>query len=367
MPIRIVGDIPVGSFWRRSYVDLLIPLNNEIEYALSSIFEAVADFDLYGLQLWPTSLGDPPEAERGQDGIKRIRFEPDYTCPEAKPTNIEPSKMTAPMIQAVSLAASLMDKMANQPKELLSGDAPGRADSLPGLNLLYETSGIPLSPTAKSCAMGVGGVYRAMLRILKDKWTDQKVVSISNLDESLAGIVVNAEGGDLQLSQSAIPYPDEVAVTVASELPVSKQQQRAELKESFQTQRITIDEYNQMARKQALDLPVGDELGWQSYRRAVLENLTLFGDGTKPGETIVSPYDVGRIHEQVLLAFMARPEFYLASKEVREAFQEHLEAHRGNQGDYPEQLPYPEDSAEDLMGGGAMGGMMPNMGGMPPQ
>lgn len=345
MPVRVAHGIPTGSFWGRSYVDTLIPMNNEIEYALSSLFQAIADFDLYPMQLWPTTLGEPAEAERGQDGVKRLRYEPDYTCPDLRPQNVEPAKLTAPMVQIVSLATNLLDKLANQPSELTSGDAPGRTDSLPGMSFLWETSSIPLSPTAKSISRAVSGVFRALLRILKDKWTAGKVVSLTMLDDSLAGIVVDAKEGTMELGKNAIPYPDEVEVTVASELPVSKEQMRAELKDALAAQRITIDEYNQMARIKGLDLPIGDELGWQSYRRAMMENIILFGDGKVPGQVIVSEYDVPRVHEQVLLTFMARPEFYLGSAEVREAFVKHLQLHRTNRGNMPDNLPYAEEAA----------------------
>lgn len=350
MPVRVVRGIPTGSFWCRSYVDTLIPLNSEIEYALSSIFQAVADFDLYGFQLWPTTLGEPAEAERGQDGIKRLRYEPDYTCPDIKPENIEPTKLQAPMVQAVTLATQLLDKVANQPSELLSGDAPGRTDSMSSLSFLYETSSIPISPTAKSISQAVTGVYRALLRILKDKWSAGKVVALSNLDDSLAGIVIDSASGEMTLGQNAIPYPDEIEIMVASELPVSMAQMAGELKEALAQQRITIDEFNQQVRIKGLDLPVGDELGWQSYRRAMMENLILFGDGQMPGEVIVSEFDVPRVHEQVLLTFMARPEFYLGSPQVREAFVQHLQEHRMNRGQTPDQLPYAEDAAAQMMG-----------------
>ncbi len=77
MPTQVIRDVTVGSFWGRSYVDLLIPLNNELEIALSSIFQSVNDFDLYGSQLWPATLGVPPLAHRGQHGLKRITYEPE--------------------------------------------------------------------------------------------------------------------------------------------------------------------------------------------------------------------------------------------------------------------------------------------------
>jgi len=349
MPIRVIRDIVVGGFWGRSFVDQLMPLNNEIEIAMSSIFQAAADFDLYGLQLWPTTLGVPPLAERGQDGIKRIRYEPDYTSPELKPENIMPAKMTAPQIQAVELATRMMDRIANQPNEMMQGGAPGRVDSSVGLGFLYEVSTIPLSPTAKNISEGVSGVYRAMLRILKDNWTDKDVVAVSNLDDSLAGIILDAENGTMSLSQNAIPFPDEVSVTIASEVPVSKEQQKVELKEAFKDGRITLDEFNWTVRKNGLDIPVGDEVGWQNYRRAMLENLLLFGDGKTPGKAIVSPNDLHRVHLIVLQAFVARPEFFAASAEVRNAFTDHIIEHKGQMGEFPEQLPYPEETAEAMM------------------
>lgn len=359
MPVQIIRDVTVGSFWGRSYIDQLIPLNNELEIALSSIFQAVSDFDLYGLQLWPATLGTPPLAQRGQDGIKRIVFEPDYTSPELTIENVMPAKMTAPMLQAVQLAANLLDRQANQPEAIMKGDAPGRVDSGAGLGFLYEASGIPISPTAKNIAEAYAGIYRALLRILKDSWTDQKVVSISNLDDSLAGIVLDAEAGTMSLAQNAIPFSDEVLVTIASEVPVSPEQQKVELKEAFKEGRITLDEFNWKVREQGLDIPVGDEVGWQNRRRAKMENIILFGDGKTPPQNkiIVGPHDLHRVHIMTLQAFMGRPEYYASSAEVRQKFDDHLMHHKAEMGEYPEQLEQPEDAAMDMMqppGGGEM-------------
>lgn len=359
MPTRIVRGTTVGSFWGRSFVDQMIPLNNELEMALSSVFQSVADFDLYGLQMWPTTLGTPPQAHRGQDGIKRITYEVDYTCPDQKPFNIEPAKMTAPQLKALEVASALMDKIANQPAGLTRGEAPGRVDSGPAMGMLMEASSIPLSPVAKNIAMAMSGEYRALLRILKDNWTDQKVVSITNLDDSLAGIVLDTDSGTMTLSQNAIPYPDEVLVTIMSERPVSIEQQKVELKEAYKEGRITLDEFNFEVRKRGLDIPVGDEIGWQNYRRAMLENIVLFGDGKTPGEgVIVGPADLHRIHLMVLQSFVARPEFFVASQEVRDKFYKHIDEHKAQMGDFPDQLPYPEETAEASLGMmGGEGGM----------
>ncbi len=346
MPVRVARDIIVGGFYGRSFVDLLIPLNTEAEYSLSSFFQNISDFELYGIQMWPASLGTPPDAHRGQDGIKRVTYEPDYTTPELKPFNIMPAKLSKSNSDGALLAASLMDKVANQPTEMLKGGAPGRVDSAAGLGMLYETSGIPLAPTAKNVADAVSGIYRAMLGICRDIWPSSKVVSISNLDDDLAGIILDITTGEINLSKNAIPSPDEVNINVASEVPVSKEQQKLELKEALKDQIITLDEYSFEVRKRGLNSPVGNELSYQNYRRAKLENLALFGDGETPGKVIVSERDMHLLHKEVLATFMARPEFFAASKEVRDMFVKHDEEHDLGLGVLPEGMPQPEEAAE---------------------
>ena len=345
MPVTIARDIVVGGFYGRSFIDMLIPLNTEAEYSLSSMFQTVTDFDLYGIQMWPASLGTPPEALRGRDGIKRVTYEPDYTTPELKPFQMMPAKLTKPQIDAALLAGSLMDKVANQPTEMLQGGAPGRVDSAAGLGLLYETGTIPLTPTAKNVAEAISGVYRAMLGICKDIWPSRKVVEVSNLDDSLAGISFNIETGQIDLDKNAIPSPDEVNINVASEVPISKEQEKLELKESLEKGIITLDEYSYKVREKGLNLPVGNEAAYQNYRRAKLENLSLFGDGETPGEIIVSERDMHLIHLEVLNAFMASPEFYTAKPPVRDAFVEHYVEHNSGLGILPEGMETMEDAA----------------------
>ena len=346
MPVQVARDVTVGGFYGRSFIDQLLPLNREAEYSLSSLFQTISDYDLYGLMMWPASLGTPPEAHRGQDGVKRITYEPDYTTPELKPFQIQPAKLMKPQIEAALMAGNLMDKVANQPTEMLQGGAPGRVDSASGLGFLYETSAIPISPTAKNVAIAISGIYRAMLRIAKDIWPETKVVSISNLDDSLAGILLNSETGEITLAKNAIPFPDEVNINIASEVPISKEQQKLELKEALDKGRIDLDEYGYQVRIKGLDSAVGNEAGWQNYRRAKLENLVLFGDGEKSGQVILSERDQHLIHLKVLDAFMARPEFYAASEPVRTAFIEHYEGHKVGLGELPEQMLQPEDAAE---------------------
>jgi hypothetical protein len=358
-PIAVARDTTVGGFWGRSYVGTLIPLNTEIEYALSSTFQALQDFDTYGVTMWPASAGTPAEADRGSDGLRKLLYEVDYTVPDQKPFNVQPAKMTPFHMKSVELGVQLNERIANQPQALMQGDAPGRVDSSQGLGLLFELSSVPLAPIAKSVSEAVSQVYRAAMGIARDTWEGSKVVDINNLDDGVAGVKLDAETGTMSLSENNIPHPDEVQITVSSAVPISDEQKKAELKDALEKGIITLREYQFKVREEGLNLPVGDEAAWQNYRRAKMENIILFGDGIKPGKIIPTDRDMDEIHLEVLKAFMAKPEFHLAEESVRKEFVSHYNYHEVGLGVLPEGMESPDEAAEMAMMGGGMG--------MPPQ
>jgi hypothetical protein len=75
---------------------------------------------------------------------------------------------------------------------------------------------------------------------------------------------------------------------------------------------------------------------------------------------MMSESDLHDLHLQVMTAFMSRPEFTLASVEVRDRFQKALQMRKDELGQYPQQLPYPDQ----MMPQGGPGGQPQ---GMPPQ
>ncbi|KKN65979.1 hypothetical protein LCGC14_0475710, partial [marine sediment metagenome] len=218
-PISVISDTPVGGFWGRSFIDSLISINTELEYSISRQYQNLQEWDLYGILMEPTTNGMPAEIMRGKDGLKRARFEPDWTVPEVKPYNIKPVNSGLLPVKLIDLGVGLMDKIAAQ-SEMLRGDAPGRVDSAAGLGTLFEIGNIPLGPTAKGIALGVSAVYRSMLGQLRELWSGDKIVDVTRLDDAIAGISFDAATGQMKLSENAIPHPDEVIVTIASEVPV---------------------------------------------------------------------------------------------------------------------------------------------------
>jgi hypothetical protein len=205
---------------------------------------------------------------------------------------------------------------------------------------------------------------------MKIKWSGTRVVSVSMLDDSLAGVRMDPTSGQVTLDANQLPTSSEVNISVKSIYPQSVEQQKSELKESLKLGSIDMMEYRIEVRRRGFDTPVGGEVEWQNYRRAVMENLSLFGDGQEPGQVTVSDGDIHDIHRKVLMAFMARPEFFMASPKVRNAFVSHRQFHDQGLGMLPDQAPYPEEAAgeeEQLMNmmnqQQAMGGMAPGMGG----
>jgi hypothetical protein len=346
MPIAVVHDIDTGGFWGRSFVSLQLPLNMELENSIGKMFQNVEDVDAYGMVAMPTTMGAELDNIRASQGVRFLMYEPDYTVPNLKPEGLPVAKFGDQAVKAINAGLALSDKMALQPTEMLGGGAPGRVDSQSGLGFLYEVSNVPLTPTSRSINRAVSDCYRAILKLVKLTWTGADVVGITMLDDALAGIVLDDKAGTMNLTKNAVPDPSEVEITVKSMIPRSREQEKAELKDALALGAIDIMEYRIEVRKRGLGVPVGNEAEWQNYRRAMMENLILFGDGQTPGTVTVDEDDMHPVHIRVLQAFRARPEYYAASQAIRDKFKKHYDAHLQGLGTLPEGAPYPEDAAE---------------------
>jgi len=361
MPLRVAVDIPTGGFYGRGFLSTVIPMNAEMEYSLGRLFTNVQDFDTYGLLCLPTTLGIPPEVIRSSDGTKRIVYAPDYTVPDLKPFNIEPANAGTLPAETIKLGAELNNRIANQPTEMLGGGAPGRVDSQSGLGFLYEVSNTPLTPSVISLAAAISGCYEAILALLPTIWGPEKAVEVAVLDDAMAGVQLDPSTGTVSLNTglNSLPHPDTVDISVESMMPRSKEQEKVELQNALAQGIIDVTEYRIEVRKRDLGLPVGSEAEWQNWRRAVMNNIILFGDGQTPGQVEVNDHDLHEIHIRVITAFMARPEFYAASPQVRQKFTDLLLARQDRLAGFPEQLPYPEEGAIEQE---AMNRMNPGMG-----
>jgi len=356
-PVTTIHDIQVG-FYGRSWTETLIPINREIEAAIGRQFQNVKEMDTYGCVLTPTTSGLQRLAQTGADGIKQLRYEMDPMSDGSGrfggPIQILPVNSGLAPSRLIDLGVRIADRIANQPTQLLGGNAPGRTDSAAAIGALNETSGIPLTPTAHDISDGMSQSYMSALDMAKNAYSGTDVVKITALDDSMTGIVFDPATGMMEISQNAIPHPDEVTVTIQARMPVSKQEQKLELKDHLALRVITPREYRIKARLLNLDLPVENKSEYENYRKAQYESLMLWGNGkdvpdiNEGGVIFSEDADMHDIHHWVHSFYSSKPEFNLINAAVRDRFMAHQNLHLNGGGGRLDDM-NPVDEAEDYL------------------
>lgn len=355
MPIGVARYTDAGGFYGRSFIGPLLPLNVEVEYLLKRLFENSQDLDQFGYLMIPADSGVQINQFKSTSRPRIVTYQPDLTTPEHKPYAISPTNTGDFPGKVANLGRDISREQAGQ-SEMMAGGAPGRVDSAQALGYLQESSNVPLSPVATSIASCLTTVYRAMLGLGRDRWPHESLARITLLDDSLVGVVLNPQDGRIVLDRNSIPYPLDVDVTIKASVPQSVQQRKMELLNLYQQQLVTAREFRWISRSEGLDFPLGSRAEYENRRKAILNNIILFGDGKTPGQVIVSrSADNPEIHLEVLNDFMARPEFTLASKEVRQAFEQRQVIYQQALGGLPEGMEYPEDEAALQSQTGAIG------------
>lgn len=347
LPIGVARYYDSGGFYGQGYVTPLIPLNSEVEAMLVNLFKNVQDLDNYGILMLPTTLGLSRQELNAKRRPKAVFFEPDITSPDVKPFALEPVNAGRLPGQVAEMGISLIGALSGQ-SEMLTGGAPGRVDSAAGLGYLSEQSSIPLGGPSSSIASAFADVYTSILHSAGKEMSQNQITSYVFLDDALAGVALQQDG-TISLTANAIPDPNEVEITIRSQYPESQEQKKQELMALMEKQIITPQEFRIQSRILNLDLPVANEAEWESYRQSVLNNIILFNDGETPGEITMGEHEMHMMHLQRLTSFMSKPEYQLASPEVRRAFEKALEARRQMMqvGAFPDQLPNPEDLEEE--------------------
>ena len=352
IPIHVANYIDVGGFWGKSFCELVLHINVEVEALLKSLFQNIEEMDLFGYLMVPTDQGIDLNAFTPSEGPRIVPFEPSLSN-ESKVYNIGPANTGTLPGTVANLALSLFDRVAPS-SEMLSGNAPGRADSGEAFETLFEYSTIPISVPAASIASAYATAYMALLDSVRGSWSAMDVAAAAMVDDALAGVVIDPATGQLDITKNPVPDPTLIDIGITSRETKSQDERRDELLLMLKTEIITPRWFRILSRKLNLNLPVAGDVEWQNYRRAMFNNIVLFGDGKTPGEIMVNMGDMHLLHLQVLDAFMARPEFQLADTKVREKFEEARMAHQEALGVFPDALNYPENEA--ALGGPAMPG-----------
>lgn len=370
MPIATARYFNTG-FYGRSFVSPLIPLNRQMERMAANLFQNVADLDLYGLRMIPSTLGIKKEALNNMGRNRYLIYEPDYAAWQIKPDTLTPHNMGDFPGKILERSHLMMDRLSGE-SELFQGQAPGRIDNSRSLGILYETSSIPMIPVTASIGNAFSQIYKAMLQealnILQDnpEGGNAKAIKLAGLDDAIAGVVVDPKSGTLTLGdKNPLPRPDEVIIDIRERMPRFAEKSKMELDESLVAKKIDLIDYLMVCLKKNIDAPLGNEQIVQAIRCAWLENMVLFGDGETPGSIEQNDVsDLHKVHRRVHLDFMARPEWKLASVAVKTKFVKHVNWHSSQLGEWAELLPdpgtisqLPPELAQGLMMGAPQGPM----------
>jgi hypothetical protein len=358
-PIGIARYYPVG-FYGRSYVLPQVPFAYEAERALESMFQTLRDMDPQGILALPTSLGIRDSSFQLGGRPKKLYFNPDPLQPSLGPTSIQQYGLGSFPKQGMEVASAYLQRLGGQ-SEMFSGDAPGRTDSAAGFGMLLETNNVGIEAPGNSIADCCTTVYTAVLGGAKDRLTTQDMAEIASLDTNIVGVVLNADG-KLSLDDNPVPDPDNVKINIKSRTPPSKTQTINELRQELMQGTIDQRQYRLISYRKGLDLPVGNDGEYQSWRKARLSIRQLFNDGETPGEGVAvdTEADDQNVFLDEIQAFMASPEYTMASKRVKDAFVKYKRRYAMMIGGYPEQLPYPDEVGEEPPGAvmGSAGGLM---------
>lgn len=349
-PLHVARHTDTGRFFARGFVAPLMPINDQMEKMLQSLFKNVAELDMFGTLFVPAASGI--DLKRWRTGIRpRIeKFEPDPLNPSMQPFNLQPTTSGQLPAQIFQMASNIMPRLSGQ-GPIFQGETSGRVDSAAGLGFLFNTGNIGLGLPANGLADAYSGVYSRMLQVAKDRLEPGQIIEMAVTDDTVAGVIIDPTTGGMQLAQNPIPNSWEVKVDVKDRTPRDRDVRKAELKELLQLQLVDPTRFWITAFEENLDFPGMPKEITETWRKAIWQIIVLFRDGQTPGTVNLGEHTQNPdIQLMAVQQFMNKIEFSLASPQVRQAFETwkiDLETLAGK--NFPAGLPSPEMAAQTAM------------------
>jgi hypothetical protein len=349
-PLHVARHTDTGKFFARGFLAPLMPINDQMEKMLASLFKNVAELDMFGTLFVPGASGINLKNWRTGPRPKVESYNPDPINPSMQPFTLSPTTTGTLPAKIFEMASGILPRLSGQ-GPIYQGQTSGRVDSAAGLGFLFNTGNIALGLPANGLADAYAGVYSRMLQVAKDRMQPGHVIEMAVTDDTIAGVVIDPSTGGMSLAQNPIPNPWEVNIDVRDRTPRDKDVRKAELKELFTMQLVDQTRFWITAYEENLDFPGMPKDVTETWRKAIWQIITLFRDGKTPGTVSLGEHtqnpDIQLIAVQ---QFMDKIEFSLASPEVRQAFETwkmDLETLAGRS--FPAGLPSPEMAAQTAM------------------
>lgn len=345
-PLHVARHTDIGKMFARGYVAPLMPINDQIERMLQSLFRNIQELDMFGTLFIPGASGIDVKAFKTGPRPRAVKVEPDPLAPDFKPYTIAPSNTGLMPAKVADIAGGILQKLSGQ-GPAFQGETSGRIDSAAGLGFLFNTGNIALGLPSHGFADAFAGVYARMLQVAKERLAPGETIKLATIDDAIAGVILDPQTGDMRLAENPIPQPWEITVDVKDRQPRDREIRKQELKELHGIGLVDNIRFWITAMNENLDMPGAPLEIWETWRKATWQIITLFRDGQTPGNV-----DIGEHTQQPdiqlikLQEFMSKIEYSLASEAVRRAFETwkmDLELLAGVR--FPSELPPPEEAA----------------------
>ena len=345
-PLHVARHTDIGKMFARGFVAPLMPMNDQIEKMLQSLFKNIQELDMFGTLFIPGASGIDIKRWRTGPRPKAEKFEPDPLNPDMKPFVLQPGNSGLMPAKIADFASQTLEKLSGQ-GPAFRGETSGRIDSAAGLGFLFNTGNIALALPSHGLADAFAGVYMRMLQVAKERMAPGETIKLATIDDAIAGVILDPNTGDMRLAENPIPHAWEIKVDIKDRQPKDREVRKAELKELFGMQLVDPTRFWITAMEENLDMPGAPRELWETWRKCTWQIITLFRDGQEPGNLDIGEHTQNPDIQLIKLQeFMNKIEFSLSSQAVRKVFETwkmDLELLAGQR--FPDELPPPEEAA----------------------
>ncbi len=253
-PLHVARHTDIGKMFARGFVAPLMPMNDQIERMLQSLFKNIQELDMFGTLFIPGASGIDIKRWKTGPRPKAEKFEPDPLNPNLQPFTLAPSNTGLMPAKIADIAGNILQKLSGQ-GPAFQGETSGRIDSAAGLGFLFNTGNISLGLPSHGLADAFAGVYSRMLQVAKERLKPGETVKLATIDDAIAGVILDPQTGDMKLAENPIPQPWEIKVDIKDRQPRDREIRKQELKELFGLQLVDPTRFWITAMEENLDMP----------------------------------------------------------------------------------------------------------------
>jgi len=323
-PLGFARFIENGTFFGAGAYHVLFSVSRQLELMHKTLFNDTIERDRFGYLVIPQgSFNLNQNLKETGRGIKAITWEPDgMTDNGQRPFVVEPASVGDSAVKTAVYAKNYFDTI-NPLIDIVR--EKGRVDSERGLAFLQERVDQAMTSPTRGIIKAFGQMYKAALA----KAASELVVNangggalpIPRLTLDLAGAIIDWDKGEVSFPRNPIPTFSRLRVRPKLTGSKSIMQRKMEGMNSIQAMMTTPLKVLIKGLEEGWDFAFYTDGEAQAYQAIIRQILTLYADGTHPGQLLVNPSFVRPDIQLVVLdAFMGSQKMMVASVDVQDQF-----------------------------------------------